>query len=157
MRDAGELEYPATDTLVSHPYFPVDVNAPDSNWTVIRYTYDPIYLIQSLMSAFPAGTGGSSQTSQTPDQVAIADIQARASSDQRFLNLANGTNLGRDATWGQGGQPGDLTTLTWLVYNFSGGRQVQIFHAVANNNQNLRYTTYFDPDRGGWASWQQAK
>lgn len=135
----------------SHPYFPSNVNAPDSSNTVSRYTHNPLYLIQDLMRSYPAAS-----TQTDPDQLAKTDILARAAKDSRFGSPISNT-VGRDSTWGQSGQPGDLTNLKWLDFNFSRGRQVRLFHAVRNNNANARFTIYQDPDTGSWTGWVPAQ
>lgn len=89
-----------------------------------------------------------SSTTNSVDDVALADMAKFASGDSRFGAYVSGT-LERDLDWSPHWE------LRSAQYSFSAGRRVRVFHATSKSDSKVRYVTYLDPDSGSWFGWRR--
>jgi murein DD-endopeptidase MepM/ murein hydrolase activator NlpD len=82
------------------------------------------------------------------DDQARQDILQRASKDWRF-GTPTSNILGSDAGWDPNWE------LRWITLNFSGSRQVTIYHATNKSSTSVRDTNFLDPDAGNWTGWER--
>lgn len=91
-------------------------------------------------------------TTQTPDDPvntqAESDILKRALSDSRFVG--SGQHFFVDVNWDPAWE------LRATDFSFAGGRMVTIWQVTQKANSSVRYTGFFDPDRGNaWTGWKK--
>ena len=77
------------------------------------------------------------------------DMTNRALRDSRFVG--SGAAYGSNINWNSNYE------LRWMDFAFVGGRTTRIYQATSKTNRSYRLTIFWDPDRGTWASWVQAR
>jgi hypothetical protein len=85
--------------------------------------------------------------SQLPELQVLLDW---ARGDTRFGSIINGS-FGKNPNWDSSWE------LSWVDFNFSGGRAVRLFQLTYKANRSIRYVAFYDPDNGNnWTGWLSA-
>jgi hypothetical protein len=85
--------------------------------------------------------------SQVPELQVMLDW---ARGDTRFGSIINGS-FGKNPNWDSSWE------LSWVDFNFSGGRRVRLFLATNKANRSNRWVGFYDPDNGSnWTGWLRA-
>jgi murein DD-endopeptidase MepM/ murein hydrolase activator NlpD len=106
------------------------------------------------LQPYSASTGGMAwlngdfQVESTLDaaQRAILDAAKQAKTDGRFEPMfidRVGMLADTDPSW----------QWRWMDYGFAGARMTTIWHLTLKSDPTIRYTQFFDPDRGAWTGW----